>query len=67
MFDDSTNSGKQQTRDTYSSYVLKTNVPNSGIEGLRMRTFACRAAYVTGTFLTLAYSTLQDRLRKSKV
>jgi hypothetical protein len=58
MIEDSTNSGKHQTRDKYRIYVLKVNVLNSGIEGLRMRTYlACRAAYVTGTFLTLAYHT----------
>jgi hypothetical protein len=57
MIDDATNSGKQQTREKYSIYVLKTNVLNSGIEGLRMTaSLACRAAYVTGTCLTIACS-----------
>jgi hypothetical protein len=53
MIAGSTNSGKQQTREKYSIYVLKTNVLNSGIEGLRMHTMslACPAAYITGTFL----------------
>jgi hypothetical protein len=54
MNDDPTNNGKQQRR-VRNIFVLKTNVLNSGIAGLRMRTssLAYQAAFVT----TFAYST----------
>jgi hypothetical protein len=60
MNNDTTNSGKQQSR-ARNVFVLKTNILNSGIGGLRMRTsLAYRAAYVTGIHLSLADSTQQN-------
>jgi hypothetical protein len=55
MNNDITNNGKQQRRVT-NIFILKTNVLNSGIGGLRMRTsLAYRAAYVTSIYLTRAH------------
>jgi hypothetical protein len=49
---------RKQQRRVRNIFVLKTNVLHSGIGRLRMRTtsLACRAAYVTSMYLTLAYN-----------
>jgi hypothetical protein len=53
MNNNTTNSGKQQTR-VRNIFELKTNVFHSGIEELRMCTsLAYRAAYVTVIYVTL--------------
>jgi hypothetical protein len=59
MNNDTANSGAAESnRSVRNIFVLKTNVLNSGIGGLRMRTtsLAYQAAYVTGIYLTLAHS-----------
>jgi hypothetical protein len=57
MNNDTTNSGKQQTR-VRNICLLKTNVLHSGIGGLSMRTsLAYRTACVTSIYVSLADST----------